>query len=861
MIRTGTFYDFSFRQFFRRASLLSAAVALALMLQPRIGHANDTTDFVVDAVAAAGGIAGVPIRESEKDFVKQLVGDIASGTRIDVAMKNAVMRPLIEQLPAEARAAANCIAGGTSLAQCAAREFKNAPEVLQCVADGTALATCAQREAIRQLPQEVRNAADCVTSREKVAECAKGQAREIIGKLENAARDEADKKFKAAPSAIQNIMNIVDGYQRKDWAAVLENGGAAFAKVIIQRVLAKLLPGPTYALAEPMISVAVENRIGLAGDLVRAAENGEPATVARVLFEGFLTFQFEMQCSLPIIPQAVRDAVCGPLGDVIRVLGGAVGSFTADVLALIAGAIKDPLGLPGAVVDILIDPFDGLEKDCGAAEGYYARRFATCYPLAASQKLTSHQEFDKLEGALNLQCRHYFARCFNSTDDKYGKICNPLSNTYKAHAQAMETALRNSAETYKRDLRGYIQSKGAGSCGAGFADLEYEIFISQCGDALSKQMPLGIPVGSNFPENAKVMNGPNDPAPNCTRRPDERNMLSGSADSVGQIACRQSVSQREFEQVAKQVCKEQVITLTPENIPPPKPTTNFQPQHNIAISKVALPTPPPNTNNLRPQHNTAITIVERGQAAPNVNTGGAYPARPIVPANADVPRNNVRSGTALACPPGAVYFNGSCNSGGADGAQRGGTSYDRIGRPITPPTANPVRSGTAVARGCPPDNPVGKYPNCCPRYMTPDGRGGCSGVTTAHPDGTSYGPSGRPIPSSPRNNVPSGTAVARGCPADSPVGVYPNCCPRYMTPDGRGGCSGVSTVQPGGTPVQGGGNTVKLSTGNTTVGPVAKPAVTAINPGIVPKDEPKKFRLRTMRTQPATTPPRESLVK
>ncbi len=811
MIQLNPLCGFSFRRLIGRTAIFFAIASLALAIPARTAHATEASDFVVEVIAGAGGIAGVPIGQYEKELVKQIVGEVADGKDPEVALKNAVLKPLLAGLPPELQSAATCIANQKPLADCAAQQFSQSPEAVQCAVKGTPLVTCLQEEAVRRLPQELRIAAECVANRAKIANCAKGQVREVIAKLENAARDQGDKAFKAAPSAIQNIMNIVNGYQQKDWGMVLQNGGATFAKAFIRVVLSKFLPPEVLGFAGPMIDTAVENRINLVGDLVRAAESLDPAAVTRVLFEGFLTFQFEMQCSLPIIPQAVRDAVCGPLGEVIRALGGVVGDVTSGVLAIIAGALKDPLGVPAAVVTMLIDPIDGKEKDCGSAEGYYARRFATCYPLAASQKLTNHAAFDELVVHLNGQCRQYFDRCFNS--DKFGGICDPMRNRYKEDAQKMESAMRNAAAAYSRDLRGYIQSKGAGSCGAGFTDIEYEIFISRCGDALGKQMPLGIPVASNFSENPQNMNGPGNPAPNCTRRPDERNMLSGSADSVGQIACRQAVSQREFEQVAKQVCKEQVITLAPENIPPPNPTITFQPQHDTAISTVALPTPPPTTNNLRPQHNRAISIIEQGQPAPNVNTV-VGPARPIVPATTDVPRNNVPSGTAVTCPPGAVYFNGVCNSGGFDGTHLGGTSYDRSGRPITSPTPNPIPSGTAVARACPPDNPVGKYPNCCPRHMTPDGKDGCSAISTVQPGGTSYGPSGIPIPSPRRSNVPSGT------------------------------------------PAQGGGNTVRLSPGNTTVGPIAKPAVTTVKPGIVPKEEPKKIKLRMRQT-----PPRESVVK
>src|SRR5205085_659842 len=104
------------------------------------------------------------------------------------------------------------------------------------------------------------------------------------------------------------------------------------------------------------------------------------------------------------------------------------------------------------------------------------------------------------------------------------------------------------------------------------------------------------------------------------------------------------------------------------------------------------------------------------------------------------------------------------------------------GDPLPPlPTSGSATAGTATPGGgvCPADNPIGVYPNCCPRYTISDGHGGCGGS-----DG-SYTPKANEPP-----RVSSGSAVARACPADNPIGIYPNCCPRYMISDGHGGCSG-----------------------------------------------------------------------
>ena len=82
---------------------------------------------------------------------------------------------------------------------------------------------------------------------------------------------------------------------------------------------------------------------------------------------------------------------------------------------------------------------------------------------------------------------------------------------------------------------------------------------------------------------------------------------------------------------------------------------------------------------------------------------------------------------------------------------------------------------------CPPDRPIGTYPNCCPSG-TIFANGTCARIGGgAYPSRDPANPSRDPdrgkVDQVPKPNV---------CPADRPVGDYPNCCPSGYTPMAKG---------------------------------------------------------------------------
>ena len=116
----------------------------------------------------------------------------------------------------------------------------------------------------------------------------------------------------------------------------------------------------------------------------------------------------------------------------------------------------------------------------------------------------------------------------------------------------------------------------------------------------------------------------------------------------------------------------------------------------------------------------------------------------------DLPAETNRSAPIRTAVPPYTISDGHGGCSGSDG------SYTPKNNIPTRPASGSATAGTtsdAAGRVCPPDKPIGAYPNCCPRYMISDGHGGCSGSDTVQRGGISYDRSGKPI-------IPSRAAIA-----------------------------------------------------------------------------------------------------
>ena len=211
---------FCLKEITRRASVFCVIGWGALSLGVPTARAADALDIALNALAAYGASVGIPITPTEISIIKPLVKDIIDGKPVDQALKNAAIAPLIKDLPPDLQNTAKCIAGGNSVAGCGIQLLpKEAQSAANCVGDGKPIETCARDEVIKRLPQDAQPAARCLANGTDPATCAQQFAEkkvgDVIGQLERRAKDEAnaqkDKFFKQAPSAVQNIVNVVMG--------------------------------------------------------------------------------------------------------------------------------------------------------------------------------------------------------------------------------------------------------------------------------------------------------------------------------------------------------------------------------------------------------------------------------------------------------------------------------------------------------------------------------------------------------------------------------------------------------------------------------------------------------------------------
>jgi hypothetical protein len=494
-------------QLTRRASLWVALLALSTVLCPRTASAVDAVDLAVDAFVAGGAAIGVPISPTEANLVKPLVRCIADGKPVVDCTKEMV----IAQLPRESQDLARCVSGGSNVAKCVENEaFKRLPpqsqELAKCVAGGSDVADCGKKFA--------------TTQAEKAA----------FGTIEKLKGDSKD-KFKDATSPLQNIINTVDGIVREDWEKVIKNGGKAVAKYVIKTVITSLGTQVASILTGPIIDTIVDNRIDLVADLLNVARTGDVGKLAGVIAEFYLVMQVEIPCAL-IPAGAIKEAICGTLGKIIGAVGGAVGS----VVGAVVDAIGDALDFLGGLAEDFVGLFDGKDDNCGTAQQYYANNFVTCYQRAAHMKGTNPAGYDAFEGSLYDSCRQHFIRCHKS--DTVTRICGPLRDMFRVHAQTLDEALNQSAGAYARTSRSQLEANRSRVCSPHYNGGEVDRFVSGCESALKKRFPL--------PGDAL--------SPNC--RPDPKRcegLFSCSTPTAQQAACRKAAD-GELKRITAEVC-------------------------------------------------------------------------------------------------------------------------------------------------------------------------------------------------------------------------------------------------------------------------------------------------------------------
>ena len=712
---------------------------------------------------ASGYTVGINFSPAEAQIVKQVIRDIVENHKsIQDALKDAVLAALIQN--PEAQSAAQCFVSGTSVASCALQQLPPAVQaaIKQCANNPFDAEKCARDALIEQLPPQAQQAAQCLASGAKVEDCANqyvsGQLADALSSLQHAALNQGDRYFQAAPTEIQNIVNLVDGIQQGNVGEILANGGAAVAKVVVKQIVNSLLPPGVAALAGPVIDKIIEDRIDLASDLVHAAKEGDAAQATQIVVEFYLTIEAEVPCTLLNEVPGLSDLKEATRGTVAKIIA-AFGSSVKDGVQYVENLIKDPeniLDIPGDLVgDLgkLQNWWLGKDTNCSSLAEYYGKRYAACFTAAESKSLTNPAAEATFVNQLDQQCTSYFNQCFVS--GKSAEICHTMRATFDRQAQQLDQGVRAAATTYSRDLRHYVENRGGcgehapgeicagpiAACDPAFLDWGYKEFIGQCGSAVEKQVPLGGVLDH-------TINGQNSDQVSLTTNcvPSQPRFAN---NYLGNQACSAVVSQSDFDKMAAQVCRQNTSWTGPDPanpiikkefdtglVPVDTPASQVlrEPQGDAIPSFAVLPNTP-----LPVGPDPAAQIFRGGGGGDAIPSFGNSPNTPtrnpttFVPGGA--PSSSFVQPTTTPFRPGPTapqIFNGNSGGGGISTVQPGGISVLKQNAP----------GGTAARFGV------------CPPNMAPDGHGGCEGggIDTAHSGGTSV----------PKPNASGGAASARG---------------------------------------------------------------------------------------------------
>ena len=318
---------------------------------------------------------------------------------------------------------------------------------------------------------------------------------------------------------------------------VLENGGAAVTKYVVDTVLTPLLPPGTMALVGPILNTMIENRIDLVNGLIDAAKRGDAAQAAQIVTEGYLVFQFEVPCTLlgdviPGMPDSFKEATCGTVGKIIAAAGGAM----SDVVKYVESLFSDPekiFDLPGDAIAKIGHIATGTDNVCAPPAEYYAYKFAVCYAAGEAKKISSPATYAGFSSSLEWNCHRYYEQCM--TSDSYRKICGGLQRTFDQQEEQLDQGVRAAAATYAREVRNYVTKSGGEICDPGYSDWAYNDFIRNCSVALNKQIPLAGAADDTVADNKTL-------ARNCV--PSQPQFATVN---VADQACRAAVTRSDFD--------------------------------------------------------------------------------------------------------------------------------------------------------------------------------------------------------------------------------------------------------------------------------------------------------------------------
>jgi hypothetical protein len=452
--------------YFAKSTLVIAAI-LAVICAPPRAKADDV-DTAVDAIAQVGAISGIPVGPTETTIIKAIVR-CAINRR---PLPNCARQIIIDRLPLEAS------------------------PLTACVLDGTPIDRCGAEEILRRLPAPAANAVRCITERPDVGRCgaqlvlneAQKQAFDVIEKLKADGRSALDQ---AGSGTIRNIIAITEGLRDDDWVKVATAGGPEIYKVAAKTVLKVVLPAviPASPIIDPAIDALIQSRADVVTKVIRGAKARDVRLVGEAVMEAYLIESFVVPCSIPGIPDDLKEAVCGNVGKIIH----SIAKFGGGSIDLVVRLIKNPLGIPDTIwkeLEGIRGTIAGKDDDCVAPEQYYSDNYSKCYHRGVQKRMASQAQLDQLIGSLNHRCRRYYDRCFFS--NHFDSLCNPQRAMYGDHINKLTAAVTNAATLYSRTFAGFAASKGqTRACQAlDFMRHEFQEFLDLCARSLAVQVPL-----------------------------------------------------------------------------------------------------------------------------------------------------------------------------------------------------------------------------------------------------------------------------------------------------------------------------------------------------------------------------------
>ena len=465
----------------RRLSKLVCAGAVAIFLAALTTEkavADDEVDTFVNAIALAGAIGNVPINEGDKVVIKFIIRCAANSTTIVICAHQQIINQLQLQL-----------------------QLQLPPELTECILDGTPLERCASKDLLNAsgLPVPVQQLLACISDTGDVGNCANQavtaeghQILDVIEKLKADARSDAMTELDAATSGtMRNILSLFKAVQANDWVGVTIYGGPEIYKQVAHAVLDAIAPeifttlGP---VLNPVIDDIIQARADLLAKLTTGVRNGDAHLVGEAITEAYLTEGILVPCAL--LPNDIRDTLCGPIGKIIHSIADASGDVTDFFVSL----IKDPLGIPGSVWDELVKleqtVFLNKQHDCLPPERYYANNYVRCYHRGVRQLSSSTAQLDQLVSSLNHRCQSHYDRCF--TSDHFDSLCNPQKEMFSNHVRQLVSSVNSAASSYTRLFPQFVREQGpAAACDRqSFMVQAFQEFLDRCAGQVAVEVPL-----------------------------------------------------------------------------------------------------------------------------------------------------------------------------------------------------------------------------------------------------------------------------------------------------------------------------------------------------------------------------------